>query len=130
MGVRACARAWVHFARQHVYRTPLRVWPTFIAFEAIWRLFRGQQNQHKTVQNEDESVSNSQSMSYTEHFKTDWKLTKKYRTRKNKFPPPGTVFEILHIRSSYLQEPGVGTDTIGPGESVFIIRQAEFEGVT
>ena len=52
-----------------------------------------------------------------------------YCTRKKKFSPGGFL-DILHIRSSYSHDPRVGTDTIGPGEAVFTIRRAKFEGVT
>ena len=33
------------------------------------------------------------------------------------------------MRSSYFHEPRVGTDTIGPGEAVFTIRQTKFGGI-
>ena len=40
------------------------------------------------------------------------------------------VFGVFHKRSSYFHEPGVGTDTSGPGEAVFTTRRGKFKGVT
>ena len=44
--------------------------------------------------------------------------------------PPGGFFGIFHMKSSYSHEPGVGTDTTGPGEAVFTTRRGKFKGVT
>ena len=49
------------------------------------------------------------------------------RYMEQKFPLGGFL-GIFHIRSSYFHDPRAGTDTIGPGEVAFTIRQAKFEG--
>ena len=46
-----------------------------------------------------------------------------------KIPPPGVFFGIFHIKSSYLHEHGVGTDTTGPGEAVFATSRRKFKAV-